>query len=62
VVTVCEVSREEAKSLLERAGGSVKRAIVMQRLGLSAADADRKLAEAGGVIRRAIGAPPPPVR
>jgi N-acetylmuramic acid 6-phosphate etherase len=62
VVTVCEVSREEAKSLLERAGGSVKRAIVMQRLGLSAADADKKLAEAGGVIRRAIGAPPPPVR
>ena len=62
VVTVCEVSREEAKSLLERAGGSVKRAIVMQRLGLEAAAADMKLAEAGGMIRRAIGAPPPPVK
>jgi N-acetylmuramic acid 6-phosphate etherase len=62
VVTVCEVSREEAKALLERAGGSVKRAIVMQRLGLSATDADKKLAEAGCVIRRAIGSAPPPVR
>jgi N-acetylmuramic acid 6-phosphate etherase len=62
VVTVCEVTREEARTLLERAGGSVKRAIVMHRLGVDAAAADAKLAASGGLIRRAIAAPPPPVR
>ncbi len=62
VMTVCEVERDAARALLDRASGSVKRAIVMHRLGLDAAAADAALERAGGAVRRAIGAPPPPVR
>jgi N-acetylmuramic acid 6-phosphate etherase len=61
VMTVCEVSREEARALLESAGGSVKRAIVMRRLGVDRAAADAALARVDGVIRGAIAAPPPAV-
>ena len=61
VMEVCEVSREDARALLDRAGGVVKIAIVMHFLGGSAEDAERALAGAGGVIRRAIGRNPPPV-
>jgi N-acetylmuramic acid 6-phosphate (MurNAc-6-P) etherase len=39
----------------------VKTAIVMQKLKLSRADAERALEEAGGVIRRATHEEPPPV-
>jgi N-acetylmuramic acid 6-phosphate etherase len=53
----CGVSRDEARGLLESAGGSVKRAIVMHRLGVDRAEADRRMAEAGGVIRRVVGDP-----
>lgn len=58
---VCEVtqlSRDDARALLVRAEGRVKRAIVMQLLGVEAADADRELARVGGVIRK-LGAVPP---
>jgi N-acetylmuramic acid 6-phosphate etherase len=53
----CGVSRDEARGLLESAGGSVKRAIVMHRLGVDRDEADRRMAEAGGVIRRVVGDP-----
>ena len=59
---VCEVtalSREEARALLARADGSVKRAIVMHALNVDAATADARLASVGGVIRRLTTAPPP---
>ncbi|MEA3246461.1 MAG: N-acetylmuramic acid 6-phosphate etherase [Gemmatimonadota bacterium] len=55
VAEVCGVSRDDARAVLEEAGGSVKLAIVMRKLSLSKADARRKLEEAGGVIRRLLG-------
>ena len=61
VAEVCAVSRPDARALLERAGGRVKLAIVMQALGVDREEAERRLAEAGGVIRRVVDAPPPAV-
>ena len=62
VMEVCDVSRDEARELLQRAGGVVKTAIVMHFMEVSREDADRALEKAGGVIRKAIGRKPPPVR
>jgi N-acetylmuramic acid 6-phosphate etherase len=62
VMEVCDVDREEARDLLERAGGTVKTAIAMHFLGSSRDEADRALERAGGVIRKAIGRKPPPVK
>jgi N-acetylmuramic acid 6-phosphate etherase len=59
VMEVCGVRREEAGSLIERAGGSVKLAIVMARRGVDAAEARKLLDAAGGFVRKAIGDPPP---
>src|SRR5436189_1839780 len=61
IAEVCELSREEARALLERAGGTVKTAIVMHFLGASRQAADQALTRAGGIIRRAVGREPPPV-
>jgi N-acetylmuramic acid 6-phosphate etherase len=61
VIEVCGVSREEARSLLDRADKSVKTAIVMQKLGVDREGALAALEKAGGVIRRAIPDAPPPV-
>jgi N-acetylmuramic acid 6-phosphate etherase len=61
VAEVCALSRAEARTLLDRAGGRVKLAIVMQALGVDRAEAERRLADAGGVIRRVVNAPPPAV-
>jgi N-acetylmuramic acid 6-phosphate etherase len=61
VMEVCSVDREEARRLIDEAGGSVKTAIVMRLGGKSRADAERALEEAGGVIRRVVGGDPPPV-
>ena len=58
---VCDVTREEARALLGRAGGTVKLAIAMHFLDASREEAEQALARAGGVIRRAIGREPPPV-
>ena len=62
LMETCAVDREAARALLSAAGGRVKPAIIMHRLGVSLEDADRRLEEAGGVIRRVVAAPPPPVR
>ncbi|MEK6611524.1 MAG: N-acetylmuramic acid 6-phosphate etherase, partial [Gemmatimonadota bacterium] len=51
---VCGVTRAEARELLDAAGQRVKLAIVMQKLGVDRAEAERRLAEHGGVIRRVI--------
>ncbi len=59
---VCGVTREQARSLLDSADRRVKVAIVMQKLGVDKAEALRRLAEHGGVIRRVIPDAPPPVR
>jgi N-acetylmuramic acid 6-phosphate etherase len=61
VMEVCGVGREPAREVLARADGLVKPAIVMLRRGVDAAEAERLLAAAGGVIRRVIGDPPPVV-
>ncbi len=61
VSEVSSVSRDEARELLARAGGSVKLAIVMHALGVGKDEAQRKLDEGGGVVRRVIGGAPPPV-
>lgn len=44
------VGRDEATRLLDAAGGHVKTAIVMSRLGLDAAAARKRLEESGGAI------------
>jgi N-acetylmuramic acid 6-phosphate etherase len=61
VAEICSLDLAAAREVLERAGGVVKRAIVMHVLQVTAAGADTALAEANGVIRRAITLPPPPV-
>jgi N-acetylmuramic acid 6-phosphate etherase len=62
LMVVCGVPREEARDLLDRAGKRVKTAIVMHKLGVEKEDAERALERGGGVIRRVIPEPPPPVR
>jgi len=44
-----------ASELLERAGGHVKTALVMGKLGVDAAEAHRRLDEVGGVVARLVG-------
>jgi N-acetylmuramic acid 6-phosphate etherase len=61
LMEVCEIGRDDARRLLEDAGGVVKTAIVMHFLEVPRDDADRALDAAGGVIRRVVGRPPPPV-
>ena len=58
VMECCGVGREEARAAIERAGGSVKLAIVMLRRKVDAEEGRRQLAKAGGFVRRAAGDPP----
>ncbi len=53
------VSPEEAGALLERAGGEVRTALVMARLGVDAATARRELDRVGGRVGALVGAPEP---
>ncbi|MGH7669239.1 MAG: N-acetylmuramic acid 6-phosphate etherase [Gemmatimonadaceae bacterium] len=62
VAEVCDLTADEARALLAGANGSVKTAIVMHALGVDRAAADTALAREGGVIRRVIRRPPPPVK
>lgn len=61
LIATCAVSRDEARALLAACDGRVKVGIVMHKLGTSRAEAEAKLTAAGGVIRRVIAEPPPPV-
>jgi N-acetylmuramic acid 6-phosphate etherase len=54
IVAITAVSYDEASALLDR-GGSVRTAIVMQKLGLSRNEAEAKLAAAKGRLRVALG-------
>lgn len=58
VMEACGVGRDEARSAIEEAEGSVKVAVVMARRGVDAGEARRLLDRAGGVVRRAAGDPP----
>ena len=51
---VAGITYEQAETTLREARGSVKRAIVMAKLGVSAVEADRKLARAKGFVYRAL--------
>jgi N-acetylmuramic acid 6-phosphate etherase len=62
LMEVCGISRNDARRALELADQRVKIAIVMQQLALTKADAINALERSGGVIRRVIPGPPPPVR
>ncbi len=59
VMECCGVGRTEARAAIERAGGSVKLAIVMVRRGVDAAEARRLLEAARGLVRPVVGDPPP---
>lgn len=54
VAAAAGVGRDEAERLLSDAGGDVKTAIVMGRLGVSAEAARERLASAKGHVRRAL--------
>lgn len=52
---VAGVEYDETEALLTSAGGSVKRAIVMSRLGIGEKEADQRLLRAKGFVHRALG-------
>ena len=54
VAQLVPCDRKEAEGLLDRAGGSVKLAVVMAQTGSSQAEARARLQGAGGVLRRAL--------
>jgi len=62
VMEVTGVSREDATRLIERAGKSVKLAIVMQKKGVSREVAEKLLADNAGVVRRVTKDAPPPIK
>ncbi len=55
IMNVAEVPRERAAKLLNEAEDEVPVAIVMQRRGLSRAEAQRRLDDCGGSLREALG-------
>ncbi len=57
LMETCAISRDDAQTLLESAGGSVKVAIVMHRAHISRGDAIERIQQAGGIIRRVVGDP-----
>ena len=61
IMEVTGFERADARQLLDLADGSVKTALVMQKLGATREQAEDALAEAGGVIRRVVRDDPPPV-
>ncbi len=60
VMETAGVDREAARQAIERAGGSVKLAIVMVRKGVPKGEAERLLAEHDGRLRPVVGDPPQP--
>ena len=62
LMEVCDVGRDDARTLLTVSGGVVKTAIVMHFLGVGRDEAERELERGGGVIRRVVHREPPPVR
>lgn len=54
VATAAKVDEDEAREALEQCGYSAKTAIVMLVKRLPAAEAERRLAETGGVVARAL--------
>ena len=59
VMEASGVDRTRARAAIDAAGGSVKLALVMVKAGVGKDEAARRLADAGGLVRRAVGDPPP---
>lgn len=59
VMETTGLPRDDARAVLEAAGGRVKTAIVMARRGVGGDEADRLLAEHQGRLRSIVGDPPP---
>jgi N-acetylmuramic acid 6-phosphate etherase len=57
LMETCSISRDDARTLLEAAGGSVKVGIVMHRKAVSREEAVKRIHDAGGLIRRVVGDP-----
>jgi N-acetylmuramic acid 6-phosphate etherase len=57
LMETCQIPRDDARTLLEAADGSVKVAIVMHRTRTSREDAIQRITSAGGLIRRVVGDP-----
>jgi len=55
VASAAGVGWERAGELLAASGGAESTAVVMGKLGLDREAAERRLAEAGGRLRRALG-------
>ena len=62
LMEVCDITRDVARELLQRADNRVKVAIVMQSLGVDRERAEQALEDGGGVVRRVIGGDPPAVQ
>lgn len=56
ICAAAEVEPEVAQEYLEKADGQVKTAIVMLKTGMTREDAQRKLSDSDGYLKRAIGA------
>jgi N-acetylmuramic acid 6-phosphate etherase len=54
VMTVTGVDHDEASRAIDAAGGSVKTAVVMLLKGCARAEAEARLARAGGFVRAAL--------
>jgi N-acetylmuramic acid 6-phosphate etherase len=52
-------TRDDARRAIERAGGSVRTAIVMVKAGVDAEEAGRLLARHDNRVRAVLGDPPP---
>jgi N-acetylmuramic acid 6-phosphate etherase len=57
LMETCGISRDDARTLLDAAGGSVKVGIVMHRTKVERDEAVKRIQEAGGLIRRVVGDP-----
>ena len=55
LMDLLELDYDKADEILNQAGGSVKKAVVMGKLGVDLKTAETKLAESNGFVRRAIG-------
>lgn len=57
LMELLQIDLPAAEKLLSEANGSVKTALVMHRLGCDAAEAGRRIAEAGGLLWKLLGPP-----
>ncbi|MCH9032752.1 MAG: hypothetical protein IIB00_10920 [candidate division Zixibacteria bacterium] len=55
LMDLLKLNYDKADEILKQAEGSVKKAVVMGKLGVDLKTAESKLAESDGFVRRAIG-------